>query len=55
MIMKKKQYIFPLVDVTLLRTRELMSFTDSVSGGGTPSENFGGGSGAPRKRWTDVF
>ena len=51
--MKKKQYIFPVVDVTLLRTRELMSFTDPSNG--TPNENFGGGSGAPRRRWTDVF
>ena len=51
--MKKKQYIFPVVDVTLLRTKELMGFTEGISGGGTP--NNPGQNGAPRKRWTDVF
>jgi hypothetical protein len=49
--MEKKQYIFPVVDVTLLRTKELMTFTDPSNQ--TPDEP--GAAGAPRKRWTDVF
>lgn len=51
--MEKKQYIFPVVDVALFRTKELMSFTDGVSGGGTP-KNPAAQNGAPRRR-TDVF
>ena len=49
--MEKKQYIFPVVDVALLRTRELM-----IIEGGSPGlpPGPGTGNGAPRRK-TDVF
>ena len=49
--MEKKQYIFPVVDVALLRTRELMIISEG--GSGLPTGP-GTGNGAPRRK-TDVF
>ena len=46
--MKKKQYIFPTVEVALLNTRELMKAGDPSY---MPS---GPGTGAPRRK-TEVF
>ena len=47
--MQKKQYIFPVVDVALLRTKELM-----IAGGTSPKMPSGPGTGAPRRK-TEVF
>lgn len=45
--MEKKKYMYPVVELTVLSTRELM-FTEGMSGEGTPVNP------APRRR-TDVF
>lgn len=45
--MEKKKYTYPVVELTVLSTRELM-FTEGLSGGGTPKNP------APRRR-TEVF
>ena len=47
--MKKKQYIFPYVEVTHLLTANLLSMTDPSTE--TPAEP----KTAPHRRWTDVF
>lgn len=45
--MKKKRYTYPIVELTVLDTRELL-FTENASGDGTPKNP------APPRR-TDVF
>lgn len=49
--MEKKQYIFPVVEIALLNTRELMKASGTSSD--TPPDP-GAQSGAPRRR-TEVF
>lgn len=34
--MEKKVYTFPIVEITCLKTKELMDFTSEISGDGTP-------------------
>lgn len=45
--MEKKKYIVPFAEITILSTKELMGFTEEISGGTAANP-------APRHR-TDVF
>ena len=46
--MEKKKYIVPFAEITILSTKELMGFTEEISGGGTAANP------APARR-TKVF